>query len=507
VPSGALLASLPVLFSTPAYGHGFGARYDLPLPLTLWIIGAGCAIVLSFLVMPIAVRAKPSVEAPGQPNLLGWRIDNGVTSRTIRLVAQLFAVAALILVVAAGIIGDQTPTRNLAPTAIWIAWWVGFSYLSAFVGNVWSIVNPWAAIFDWCERILSKPRAPRRAKVDWPENIGVWPGIALFIVFAWLELIWEGRSIPRQLAWLAIGFSILTWTGMFIFGRSTWLAHADPFALAFSVLSKFGPTDICIGHGKCRTSAADKEKVKSDPGQALARHRCCRDANLQRTLILRSPGAGLVDSENISTSLCVFVVVMLSTVTFDGLMATPVWQQIENALYVRLPMFGDSRLAIINTLGLVVFCLTFIVVYRLFATLIAHASGNRMTPDAASRAFVLTLVPIAIAYLVAHYLSYFLIQGQLLIRLASDPFGFGWNLFGTAHFRPDIGIVGARFVWYTSLVAILLGHVAAVSLAHIVALRRFDDSRIAIQSQIPMLVLMIAYTMMSLWIIAQPIVE
>jgi hypothetical protein len=458
----------------PAYGHGFGLRYDLPLPLTLWIIGAACAIVLSFLIISIAVRANAPAEAAAQPSVLRWQIDNGVTSARIRLVAQLFAVAALILVVAAGIIGDQTPTRNLAPTAIWIAWWVGFSYLSAFVGNVWSVVNPWAATFAWGERIVSTWRAPRRATVKWPESVGVWPGIALFIAFAWLELIWEGRSIPSKLAWLAIGFSVLTWTGMFIFGRVRWLTHADPFALAFGVLSKFAPTGYRGGQGM---------------------------------LILRVPGIGLVDNENISPSLSVFVVVMLSTVTFDGLMATPLWQRVESALYVALPVFGHSRLAIINTAGLLVFCLTFIAVYRLVATLIAHASGNRMTPDAASRAFVLTLVPIAIAYLVAHYLSYFLIQGQLLIRLASDPFGFGWNIFGTAHFRPDIGIVGARFVWYTSLVAIVLGHVAAVSLAHIVALRRFEDRRLAIRSQIPMLVLMIAYTMMSLWIIAQPIVE
>jgi hypothetical protein len=408
------------------------------------------------------------------------------------------------LVVAAGIFGDQTPTRNLAPTAIWIAWWVGFSYLSAFVGNVWSLVNPWTAIFDWCERVVSNPRESQRAKINWPKSLGVWPGIVLFIVFAWLELIWEGRSIPRQLAWLAIGFSVLTWTGMFIFGRSTWLTHADPFALAFGVLSKFGPTHIRIEHGTCSACTADKEK-EVGAGGGSARDRCYRGA--PGTLILRTPGVGLIDNENISPSLSVFVVVMLSTVTFDGLMATPLWQRVESALYVALPVFGDSRLAIINTVGLLVFCLTIIGVYRFVATLIAHASGNRMTPDAASRAFVLTLVPIAIAYLIAHYLSYFLIQGQLLFRLASDPFGFGWNILGTAHFRPDIGIVGARFVWYTSLIAIVLGHVAAVSLAHIVALRRFEDHRLAIRSQIPMLVLMIAYTMMSLWIIAQPIVE
>jgi len=292
---------------------------------------------------------------------------------------------------------------------------------------------------------------------------------------------------------------VLTWTGMVIFGHSTWLTHADPFALAFGVLSKFGPIDIRIEHGICGTFAAD---------DASDRDRHHDEGPPSRwSWKLRPPGAGLLDTENMSRSLSVFVVVMLSTVTFDGFMATPVWQRIESALYVALPVFGDSRVAIIDTVGLLVSCVGFMAVYRLFATLIAHACGNRMTPDAASRAFVLTLVPIAIAYLVAHYLGYFLIQGQLLIRLVSDPFGFGWNILGTAHFRPDIGIVGARFVWYTSLIAIVLGHVAAVSLAHVVALRRFNDPRLAIRSQIPMLVLMIAYTMMSLWIIAQPIVE
>jgi hypothetical protein len=475
-------------------------RYDLPLPLTLWIIGAACTIALSFLVISIAVRANATVDARRQAYFLGRQIGKGATTAKIRLIAQVLAVAALVLVVTAGIIGDQTPTRNLAPTAIWIAWWVGFSYLSAFVGNVWSVVNPWSAVFDWCDSLVSKSGTPRRAKVDWPQRVGVWPAIALFIVFAWLELIWEGRSIPWNLAWLAIGFSALTWTGMFIFGRSTWLAHADPFALAFGVLSRFGPADIRIEHCNCGA-------CKAEPGATVHGDRCYPGARSQGTVLLRPPGAGLVDTENISPSLSVFVVVMLATVTYDGVMATPVWQRIEGGLYTALPVLGESRLAIINTVGLLVFCVIFLAIYRLFATLIARASGNRMTPDSASRAFVLTLVPIAIAYLVAHYLSYFLIQGQLLIRLASDPFGFGWNVLGTAQFRPDIGIVGARFVWYTSLFAIVLGHVVAVALAHIVALRRIEDPRLAMRSQIPMLVLMIAYTMMSLWIIAQPIVE
>jgi len=470
---GAWLTSILVVVSPPASAHGFGLRYDLPLPLMLWIIGAASTVLLSFLLVAIAVRLNPHMQAPVQLNLLRWQMGRVVTGQTIRFGARLLAVGALIVIVVAGIIGDQTPTRNLAPTAIWIAWWVGVAYLSAFIGNVWSVINPWAALFEWYEQALPIQSAWRGARIGWPKHLGVWPATALFIVFAWVELVWDGRSIPSQLARLAIGFSVLTWIGMYLFGRNTWLRHGDPFALAFSVLARFAPTEM----------------------------------HVERRWILRPPGTGLLDTKNVTPSLVVFVLVMLSTVTFDGLMATPLWQRIENTLYEGLPALGNSRLAIINTLGLLSFCAIFIAVYRAVATLVASASQKSMTVDAASRAFVLTLVPIAIAYLVAHYSSYFLIQGQLLIRLASDPFGFEWNIFGSAHFRPNIGIVGARFTWYTSLFAIVVGHVIAVSLAHIIALRNIADPRAAMRSQIPMLVLMVGYTMVSLWIIAQPIVE
>ena len=473
-----------MVVSPPASAHGFGLRYDLPLPLTLWIIGAASTVLLSFLLVAIAVRLNPRMEAPVRLNLLRWQMGRVVTGRTMRFVARLLAVAALILIVVAGLIGDQTPTRNLTPTAIWIAWWVGVSYLSAFIGNVWCVINPWATLFEWYEKALPIQSAWRGARIGWPERLGVWPATGLFIVFAWVELVWDARSVPAQLARLATGFSVLTWIGMYLFGRDTWLRHGDPFALAFSVLARFAPTEMRV-----------ERNCEHEAPESL------------RKWLLRPPGTGLLDTKNVTPSLVVFVLVMLSTVTFDGLMATPLWQRIENTLYESLPALGNSRLAIINTVGLLAFCAIFVAVYRAVATLVANASRKSMTVDAASRAFVLTLVPIAIAYLIAHYLSYFLIQGQLLIRLASDPFGFDWNIFGSAHFRPNIGIVGARFTWYTSLFAIVVGHVIAVSLAHIIALRNIADPRAAMRSQIPMLVLMVAYTMMSLWIIAQPIVE
>jgi hypothetical protein len=203
----------------------------------------------------------------------------------------------------------------------------------------------------------------------------------------------------------------------------------------------------------------------------------------------------------------VFVLLLLSTVTFDGFTATPAWARLDGALYAALAPLGDARLTVIGTLGLLAFPVLFVLVYLGFARWMAWMADDELSTGAVARLFVLSLVPIAIAYHLAHYFTYLLIQGQLLVRLASDPLGFGWNLFGTARYRPDIGLVGARAVWYTAVVAIVLGHVIAVYVAHVVALREFRDRRAALRSQLPMLVLMVGYTVVSLWIIAQPIVE
>ena len=134
------------------------------------------------------------------------------------------------------------------------------------------------------------------------------------------------------------------------------------------------------------------------------------------------------------------------------------------------------------------------------------SSGRVPTRDIAGY-FVLSLVPIAIAYHLSHYLSYLLITGQQIIPLASDPFGRGWDLLGTADYKMDIGILNAKIVWYVAVISIVIGHVIAVYLSHITALWVFEDRHAALRSQIPMLVLMIGYTMVSLWILSQPIVN
>jgi hypothetical protein len=485
-----------------AAAHGFGQRYDLPVPLWLWATAAAAAVALSFAIIGLFVKASPGAEGYGRLNLLRVPAGRLVADRRIRLAARLVSVGLLGLVVAACFFGDQSPTRNLAPTFIWVAWWVGFAYLSALLGNLWAVVNPWAALFAWGETL----RAWRPLRLRYPAPLGVWPAVGLFLAFAWIELIYTGRSIPARLGHLIVAYSALTWTGMAFFGRLTWLRHADPFATAFGVLARFAPTELRVTDReacrRCEVACSPREGACLDCGACFERATPAR-----REWNLRAFGAGLLNTGDVSLSMVAFVLVLLSTVTFDGFTATPAWASLEGRLYAALEAFGDARLTFIDTLGLVVFPLLFGLVYLGFARWMAWMGDDELSTGAVARLFVLSLVPIAIAYHLAHYFTYLLIQGQLLIRLASDPLGLGWDLFGTARYRPDIGIVGARAVWYTAVAAIVAGHVIAVYVAHAVALREYRDRRAALRSQLPMLVLMVGYTVVSLWIIAQPIVE
>ena len=490
----------------PVAAHGFGQRYDLPVPLGLWVGGAAVAVAVSFLVIGLVVRERPGAQGSARLNLLRWRLARIAVSAGVRRAAQTVSVALLALVVAAGLVGDQNPTRNLAPIMVWVIWWVGFAYVSALIGNVWAVVNPLAAIFGGVEALVRRLSGKSISLgLAYPRRLGAWPAVVLFGAFAWVELVYTGRALPAHLALMILAYSAISWTGMVLFGRAVWLRHGDPFAAAFGVLAHFAPLEVRVtDRAVCRRCAAGCEADAAciDCGDCFAR--ATPDA---RALNLRSYGAGLVDVAGVSTSRAAFVLLLLATVTFDGFTATPAWAALETTLYAALTPLGGARLTVITTLGLIGFPAVFALVYALFAAWMARAAGGEMSTETVARTFVFSLVPIAIAYHLAHYLSYLLIQGQFVIRLASDPFGFGWNLFGTARYRPDIGVVGARFVWYTAVIAIVVGHVVAVYVAHVIALRACSTRRAAIRSQVPMLVLMVGYTMMSLWIIAQPIVE
>jgi hypothetical protein len=470
-----------VVATTRAHAHGFGARYDLPIPLSLYLAGAGLTVAVTFAMLAAFMRSAPASDT-------SWRFDATHTACGRFLVAPVFllvcrtlAVALFLVVVAAGFFGVQSPLKNIAPVMVWAIWWVGMAYISALLGNVWALVNPLDTLFAWVETLYARIRPGRKLVLvlRYPDALGAWPAVVLFLAFVWMELVWEYGDSPAYLATAMLAYSALTWLGMLVFGRAQWLRHGEVFTLVFGLLARFAPTEA-------------------------------RDASAgRRALELRPYGVGLLSGAPMPASIVALVLTMLAAVCFDGFMETPLWAGLLEhyaASAQGAAGDGDTARTWVQTAGVVGAPLLFIAVYLVFCRLVAWGTDAHVPVARIAGLYVLTLVPIAIAYHLAHYLSFLAMAGQYLIPLASDPFGLGWNLFGTKNYFIGIGLIDARAVWYIAIGAIVIGHMIAVYLAHCVALKTNPDRRVALRSQWPMVALMVCYTMASLWIIAQPIV-
>ena len=479
-------AAAAAAISASAQAHGFGQRYDLPIPLSLYIGGAAITVAISCVMLVVFVRAAPAGGIAAVLDLRQSTPGRALVAPPVLAGMRIVGVALYVLVVVAGLFGNQSPLKNITPVTIWALWWVGMGYVSALFGDVWKLVNPIDSIFMAVERLHSRWRPGKSFGPAWilAEWVGAWPAVGLFLVFLWMEIAWQESDHPARLAAAILGYSALTWTGMFAFGRSRWLDAGEVFNRVFGVLARFAPTRIRIENG--------------------------RVAELQ----LRPYAVGLLARKPVGPSEIALILLMLAAVSFDGFMETPAWAALADTFAsITARDAADPHFHVaMQTLGLLAAPLLFFAIYGIFCGLIAwcgRSSESRDEGVSAKRVaglFVVTLVPIAIAYQVAHYFSFLAMAGQYFIALASDPLGLGWNVFGTANRFIGPGLVDARLVWYVSVTAIVTGHVAALYLAHLLSLREFADRRAAVRSQWPMLALMVGYTMLSLWIIAQPIV-
>lgn len=492
----------------PACAHGLGQRYDLPVPLDLYLYAAGTIVAVSFLLIAWFLRSNQPRRGYRRINLLDYKLGRLFAHPACVLAWHLLGVSLLMIVVVTGLFGAQRTMGNFAPVFVWIIWWVGLAYVSALIGNLWMLLNPWRASFAWTETLYRQLRPGRELSlhVPYPPALGVWPGAILFLAFTWAELVYSGAAVPVNVAAMVLAYSVITWGGMFIFGRERWLRHGEAFSVVFAVLARFAPTEVRVSQTtlckNCELACLDRQ------GKCINCSECYERAHdSAREWSLRPYAVGLLRDETVSASMMAFVLLMLSTILFDGFMVTAPWTQLAMDLYAVLPDTGGNRLALIRTFGLLASWVLFMVVYGGVCWLISAASGRRLSMWGSAVCFIYTLVPIAIAYHLAHYLTYLLVQGQFIIPLLSDPFGCGWDLFGTRDYLPDIAIVGARFAWYTSVITIVCGHVIAVYLAHVKAARTIADARAARRSQYPMIVLMVIYTFCGLWVLAQPIVN
>jgi len=477
----------------------------------LWVIGAGATIVLSFVIVGLVDHGRRTATPYARVNLLRVGLMRGLAHWLPLGAARLLAVIFLVATVLAGFVGDQDPFSNLAPVMVWVVWWVGVAFVCALIGDLWALINPFRTIFFWAERIfyyLAKGGQLSLAR-PYPPILAMWPAVAGLLIFFWAELIWPDGTVPQDLAFAIVIYALVTWVGMFVYGRDAWLQNADTFSIVFGILARFAPLELRVANDKALINSCAIPVCRGKTQDCVNGYHClsrapsdCWEWNL------RPPALGLLNDQRVTFSMMVLVIVLLATVTFDGLLETRLWTHVlDRTLTGEIRWVGSAALVLFSG-GFLLIYLFFCALMRQFAK--RYDDSNRVnhpknTLELASL-FVLTLVPIAIAYHLAHYVSFLLITGQYVIPLISDPLGYRWNLFGTAHYQVDTDLLSARVAWYLAVSFVVLGHVYAVYLAHVVAGRIFGSGRAAFLSQIPMVLLMVLYTMASLWILAQPMV-
>jgi hypothetical protein len=447
--------------------HGIGGIRDLPVPTWLFFWGAAVVLFVSFVALGVLWR-RPLLEREdsGGP-LPGW-LQGVLFSRALRIALGSLSFGLLVLVSVAAFVGDESPSRNLAPTFVYVVFWLGLMPVVVLLGDVWPALSPWKAAADAVAWLSERLGIEAGSGADYPEQLGRWPAAIFLFLWAALELAYSNPAAPRSLGLAIVIYSALTWMGAAVFGREAWFGNGEAFTSYFGFLARMAPF-----------------AVRSHEGR--------------KEIVARPPLVGLA-SRHVRPGSIAFVAVMLGSVAFDGFSRT-VWWQDRRA---SLAAVSIDHFALTGTLLNVAGLLAAIALVAL-AYLGAVELSRRRSGAAGDHAdlYLGSLIPIAAAYAVSHYFTLLLVQGQFAIALASDPLGRGWDLFGTSDFQPNIAPFAPNTVWYIQVAALVGGHVLGLALAHDRALSVTSSPERAVRAQLPMLALMVLYTVAGLWLLAE----
>ena len=481
----------------PAAAHSFGRLYNLPVPFWLYAYGAAAALVLSFLIIGFFVSSGTAVTEGASKDLGASAWVRTLRRWRVMAVLKALSVGCLLLCIATGFFGNANPYLNFNMTFFWIVFVLGFAYLTAVIGDVYATINPWRVLSDLVAR---GTKGFGRGRWTYPQRLSYWPALALYVAFIWIELF--GFIRPYSLSVLLSVYSAINLLGVWAVGASAWFRYCEFFSVFLRLTAKMAPFDYDV---QGRTSAAGGRM----PGAAVP--------GTPGRLRWRWPFAGLMHERAESLSLLVFVLFMLSSTAYDGLRATAPWVRMfwDDPFNLLTPLVGMRPVMafvqlrpyylVYESLWLLLSPFLYLVVYLAFIVLAKRVTRSSLSVRELALEFGFSLLPIALVYNITHYYTLILTQGVKIISLWSDPFGWGWNLFGTAgKFRapylPDMG-----WVWHSQVGLIVFGHIVSVYIAHRIALRVFATPRKATLSQLPMLVLMMLFTTAGLWILSQPI--
>jgi hypothetical protein len=422
--------------------HGVGTRADLPLPPMLAVVGGGLVLVISFAVLAVSWR-RPRFAGGNGGQPVPATLQRVLDARALRVVLQGLTLAAMVLVCVIGLAGPQVTERNLAPWVFYIIFWVGLVPASLLCGPVWRVLNPLRLVHTVLAAVLRLDRA--RGPVDLPERIGYWPAAVSIIVFAWMELVYPRGSESATVAVFVLSYAVVHTVAALLVGRR-WFERGDGFEVYSALLGAMAP----IGR---RTDGR---------------------------LVLRNPFEGL-DAIRGAPGLVSVVVALVGSTAYDGLSHTSWWN------------WNVPTGTVNATIELLCTVLLIALIY-LLGTWSLVGPAKQQDGSRSAAAFAHSIVPIAAGYAIAHYFSALFFEGQQAFILSSDPFGKGWNLFGTAGNVIDYTIVAIPTIALVQIFGIVTGHLTAAVCAHERAVQLFPP-RAARSVQYPLLVAMVGLTM------------
>jgi len=451
---GLLAAALP----SEALAHASERGHVMLMPTSLYIVGGALAVLASMGLAAIA----PSLTVGRWPV---WDRISLRAGQVTSAIPSLVSLALILGLVSAGFWGPVDPISNPLPGTIWTLWWTGFTIAVIVLGNLWAALNPWTGLHDLAVGREGRPM------FRLPARLGQWPAVLVFLCFAWFELIHPTPFDPARLATAVSAYLGFTFLGLFLFGRP-WFTSVECFSVYFGMVSKLSPLQWRREDGRLR-------------------------------LAIGIPGWALLRQTESGPGTTAFVLLALSTVSFDGFMRTFLWTGALGLNPLEFP--GRSAVMLPNSLGLLAMFCGLACLFWLALRL-----GQWLSGEAPAAAFVWSIVPIAFAYHVAHYLPEYPVSAMQALKALSDPFGTGLDIFGTAGLHPPASIMMdhriATLVYRLQVAIIVAGHVLAVVIAHIMALRSASSARSAIIGQIPLNLLMVFYTMFGLWLLSTPVI-
>lgn len=432
--------------------HAFGQRVELPIPVTAYVLGGAAVVAASFVVvLPTGVR--PAKTGP-------------MDTTHVRRVPPVGGVVGTIILAGlcwAGIAGTQELPENILPTAFWVYIWVVLPLLCGILGDFTSGSNPYGFIAQLGERVSDRQLA-------WPRWLGWWIAVLLLAGGTLAELVFNSSTtLPRVIGWMLIGYAAFCFAMGAVFGAQPFRERGELFSVLFGVWGRLGYNRF------------------GAPGR-------------------RGFMGGLEMPFERSVSRTVFVLMLLVSISFDGILSTPQWGRFES----RHVSIGDLHGQYALRVGaFVVLTLALYALFILFSVAVSRAGGRRVSIRDTLSLLLPSLVPIAFGYELAHYLQYVLVNGQLILPLLGAPGGSGTNLHLPYPFNDSYEVnttfLPNSFYWYVDVAVIVAVHIAAVVLAHRALSRAGETERESRHAEYPWIIAMVAYTSLSLWLLAQPL--